>query len=177
MAMMAGLTIRPATPDDAAGYNAYRRRMADEPDNKITYWPGEYTRTTEEMQRLLAAMNGTQHILVAEVGGEIIGHCACGGSAKRALRHTVGLGIDIDRNYRHQGVGSALMQAMIDWARTNPVIRRIELDVFTHNLPAIHLYLKYGFEIEGRKRCAYFKERGYVDAYLMALILDDTDGI
>jgi RimJ/RimL family protein N-acetyltransferase len=177
MAMIEGLTIRSATPADAADYNAYRRRIADEPDNNITYWPGEYTRTIEEMQRLLAAMTGTQqHILIAEVHGEIIGHCACGGSTKRALRHAVGLGIDIDRHYRNQGVGTALMQAMIDWARANPAIRRIELDVFTHNLPAINLYLKFGFEIEGRKHMAYFKEGGYVDAYLMALILDGIDG-
>jgi RimJ/RimL family protein N-acetyltransferase len=64
---------------------------------------------------------------------------------------------------------------MMDWVQANPRLRRVELEVFTHNLTAIHLYLKHGFEIEGRKRCAYFKDGRYVDAYLMALVFDDEE--
>ena len=171
---MAEIKIRPARAADAASYNAYRRCIADEPDNGITYSPGEYTRTFEEdHERILSAItNDFQHILVAEADGEIIGHCSCGGAAKLALRHVVGLGIDVHRDYRNRGVGSALMQTMLDWAQANPLIRRVELDVMTHNLPAIHLYLKNGFEIEGFRKHAYFKDGRYVDAYLMALLFD-----
>jgi putative acetyltransferase len=46
------------------------------------------------------------------------------------------------------------------------------LDVFTHNHRAIGLYLKHGFVVEGLKRSSYFKYGQYVDAYLMALIMD-----
>ena len=131
----------------------------------------------EERERIESAIAAEdQHLLVAEANGEIVGQCKCMGIAKLALRHSVGLGIDVDRNYRNQGVGSALMQAMLAWVQANPRLRRVELEVFTHNLPAIHLYLKYGFEIEGRKRCAYFKDGRYVDAYLMALVFDDREG-
>jgi len=170
-------TIRPATGADATGYNIYRRRIADEPNNGISYSVGEYVRTVDEererIERAIAAED--QHLLIAEVNGEIVGQCKCAGTAKIALRHTVGLGIDVDRNYRNRGVGSALIQAMMAWVQANPRLRRVELEVFTHNLPAIHLYLKYGFEIEGRKRCAYFKDGRYVDAYLMALVFDDEE--
>jgi RimJ/RimL family protein N-acetyltransferase len=172
---MAEVTIRPAVAADAAAYNTYRRRIADEPNNGITYSPGEYTRTVEEdRQRILdSAAADTWHILVAVVNDEIVGHCSCGGANRLALRHIVSLGIDVAREYRNRGVGSALMRAMIDWAGANPAIRRVELDVFTHNLPAIHLYLKYGFEIEGRRKRAYFKDGRFVDAYTMALLFDD----
>ena len=172
---MVEITIRPALAADAPAYNAYRRRIADEPDNGISYSPGEYNRTVEEdRQRIEVALTADeQHILIAEVDGKLVGHCSCTGSTKRALRHNVGLGIDVDRDYRGQGVGSALMGAMMDWARANPMLQRVELEVFTHNLPAIHLYLKFGFEIEGRKKRSYFKEGRYVDSYLMALVFDE----
>ena len=172
---MADVLIRPAMAADAPAYNVYRREIADEPENGITYWPGEYWRTVEQdrehIERIIA--DEAQQILLAVANGDIVGQCGCGGSSKRALHHAVGLGIDVHRDYRHQGVGRALMQAMLDWARAHPAIRRVELDVFTHNLPAISLYLKFGFVVEGRKKHAYFKDGRYVDAYLMALLLED----
>lgn len=172
---MSEFTIRPITVEDAAAFNAYRRRIADEPDNFIGHSVGEYTRSVEEeRERILKALDDNeQQILLAEAQGEIIGQCTCrGASAVSAVRHVVGLGIDVDSRYRGKGVGSALMHEMIGWAKTNPIIRRVELDVFAHNRHAINLYLKCGFVIEGRKRAAYFKYGRFVDAYLMALMLD-----
>lgn len=86
------------------------------------------------------------------------------------MRHVVGLGIDIDQEYRNQGIGGALLTKMTDWAGQHPVIRRIELTVFVYNYRAIGLYLKHGFVIEGLNREAYFKSGRYVDAYSMALV-------
>ena len=47
-------------------------------------------------------------------------------------------------------------------------IRRVELDVYTDNLRAVHLYKKFGFEIEGVRRSLAFRDGEYVDAYHMA---------
>lgn len=172
---MSDVTIRPATVEDAASFNAHRRRIADEPDNGISWSPGEYTRPVAEVRERIRSIIATdnQYLLVAEADGEIVGQCSCFGSPKQALQHNAGLGIDVDKRYRGQGVGTSLMAAMLDWARANPIIQRIELEVHTHNLAAIHLYLKHGFEIEGRKQHAYFKDGRYVDAYLMAQVFDD----
>lgn len=171
---MTNVIIRPATPDDALALNAYRRQSADEPNNMLTYSAGEYTRTVDqERERIVSAStDDNQHMLVAEIDGKIVGHCVCvGRRAQGALRHTAGLGIDIHANYRGQGIGRALMQAMLAWARENPVIHRVELEVFTHNTRAIHLYLSLGFVVEGLQRQVYFKYGRFVDVYVMALLV------
>lgn len=172
--MHPNVIIREITIEDAASFNAHRRRIADEPDNGITYSVGEYVRTVEEEREMVlkAVTDPNQQIFVAVVDGEIVGGCTCRGGSLTAVRHVVGLGIDVAPEYRAHGVGNALMAAMVEWARPHPVIRRIELTVFIHNRRAINLYLKHGFVFEGVKKQAYFKYGQYVDAYAMALVFD-----
>lgn len=166
--------IRTITEQDAADFNAYRRRITNEPHNTVALSAGEYKRTVEEEQeRILSALqNPDQRILVAEVQGKIIGSCQCRGSASPPLRHAVSLGIDVDKAYRHQGIGSALMREMLNWARSHPIICRVELEVFVHNHAALAMYRRFGFVIEGTKKRAYFKYGQFIDAHLMALIFD-----
>ena len=54
------------------------------------------------------------------------------------------------------------MRLLIRWARANPTITRIELDVFATNRAAINLYLKHGFVVAGCRRQAYFTEGHYI---------------
>jgi GNAT superfamily N-acetyltransferase len=49
---------------------------------------------------------------------------------------------------RRAGVGGALVDAVIDWARSNGV-RRLLLDVADHNAAAIALYARKGFKPNG----------------------------
>ncbi len=51
-----------------------------------------------------------------------------------------------------------------NWLR----VERIELTVFADNAPAIAVYKKYGFEIEGTGRRYALRNGEYVDAYYMA---------
>ena len=47
-------------------------------------------------------------------------------------------------------------------------LQRLELTVFTDNEPAVRLYKKSGFEIEGTLRRHIFRAGKYVDVYSMA---------
>ena len=49
---------------------------------------------------------------------------------------------------RGQGVGEALIDAVVEWARVSGA-RRVLLDVGDHNQPAIALYARKGFEPNG----------------------------
>jgi len=51
-------------------------------------------------------------------------------------------------------------------------MERVELSVFASNLTAIHLYEKFKFEFEGRKRRARKLNGSYDDIIVMALIFD-----
>ena len=51
-------------------------------------------------------------------------------------------------------------------------LHRLELTVMIHNAPAIALYQKFGFQIEGTKRASLKVDGTYVDEYVMSLLLD-----
>jgi putative acetyltransferase len=63
-------------------------------------------------------------------------------------------------DWQGKGVGAAIMRAVIDLADKWLNLTRIELTVFTDNEPAIALYRKFGFEIEGTLRKYAFCEQG-----------------
>lgn len=172
---MPSYTIRPATLDDARSINAYRRRIAEEPNNMISYSPGEYYRTVEEererIEGLLAADNS--HLLVAVADNAIIGVCF-GLGGVRVGRYTTSIGMSVDRAWRDQGVGTALVEATIRWARQNPEVHRLDLEVFTQNQRAIHLYRKLGFQAEGVRKEACFKEGQFIDTLMMSMIFHDA---
>jgi putative acetyltransferase len=47
-------------------------------------------------------------------------------------------------------------------------LERLELEVYTDNEPAVRLYQKFGFAIEGTLARYAFRDGRYADAYLMA---------
>ncbi|MBN1680941.1 MAG: GNAT family N-acetyltransferase [Anaerolineae bacterium] len=105
--------------------------------------------------------------LAAEIDERVIGLIGLSqGSGRRA--HTAELGMMVHPDFQGQGVGTALMKAAINLAENWLNINRIELTVFTDNQPALALYEKYGFEIEGTLRDGAFRDGSYADLYLMA---------
>jgi ribosomal protein S18 acetylase RimI-like enzyme len=78
------------------------------------------------------------------------------------------LGLMVAASHRRQGIGSALLERTVEWARANGVAK-LELHVFAHNTPAIALYESFGFVQEGYRRRHYRRDGDYLDAILMAL--------
>ena len=86
--------------------------------------------------------------------------------------HVVYLGgLAIDPNFSGKGAGTAMMQAIIDYAQQNHFLR-IVLSVATHNEKAINLYKKMGFVHEGilKNYTHLKKEQKFIDEYLMAYL-------
>jgi len=105
--------------------------------------------------------------VVAVAGGQIIGMLHV-----EASRHGFGdLGMLVHRDWRGRGVGSALVQAAIDWARGHG-LHKLRLEVFAQNTAAIALYRKYGFAEEGRRARQYRRASGELwDTIMMGLLL------
>ena len=108
------------------------------------------------------------HILGAEADGRVVGMLGLHGHIGPRTRHAAGIGMSVHEDYQGRGVGTALMAAMIDLADGWLNLHRIELQVYTDNAPAIHLYEKFGFVVEGTLRDYVFREGVYVDALAMA---------
>ena len=66
------------------------------------------------------------------------------------------------------GVGTALMQAAVDMADHWLDLLRLELGVFVDNEPAVRLYQRFGFVIEGTLTRYAFRAGTYADVYAMA---------
>jgi RimJ/RimL family protein N-acetyltransferase len=104
---------------------------------------------------------------VAVAGNEIVGllHVEATGFGFGEL----GMLVALDR--RGQGVGSALVEAAIGWAREHG-LHKLSLSVFTHNEAAIALYRKFGFVEEGRRVKHFRRANGELwDSFEMGLLL------
>ncbi len=81
------------------------------------------------------------------------------------------LGMGVDPRHRRGGVGSALLQACIDWARERGA-HKIALQVWPQNAAAIALYEKFGFVREGYLRSHWRRKNDELwDAIVMGLLL------
>lgn len=83
-------------------------------------------------------------------------------------RHAMTLGIAVLPEFQGQGVGRALMQALIDYADRWAHALRIELTVFADNQRAIRLYEAMGFSHEGRHTGYALRDGHYADVLSMA---------
>lgn len=166
------MIIREAKPTDAEQLIAYVQRLSEEPDSNIELSPGEFTLSIAEEEEILTnyALSENSIYLVAELEGKIIGSLNCKGSRRQAIRHVVTLGMSVDQAWRGKGIGGELVANAIQWAKGTGMVSRIELFVFERNEVAIHLYRKYGFEVEGRRRRAIYRDGKYLDDLIMALL-------
>jgi putative acetyltransferase len=107
--------------------------------------------------------------LVAVVDGELVGGLDIYTYPnKPRRRHAASIGMSVRDDFQGQGVGTALMQAATDMADNWLNILRLELDVFTDNEPAVRLYKKCGFVIEGTLRQYAYRAGQLVDVFEMA---------
>ena len=108
-------------------------------------------------------------MLVVEQEGRIIGNGGLDRSPGRRA-HAAGLGMGVHDDYRGRGIGARLLRELLAMADDWLNLKRIELTVYTDNAPAIALYERSGFAIEGTHRAYAFRAGSFVDAYAMARI-------
>lgn len=171
---MSAITVREATPADAAALLAHLKALVAEPGINIPLAPDEITTTLEQEKGLLADIADSPHaiMLVAIAGGGIVGELSLKAiSSRRAVKHVATLGMSVKQEWRHQGVGRALLADAIAWA-PSAGIKRIELYVYCRNTPAIALYEKFGFAIEGRRKNFIREGDAYLDDFVMGRWLE-----
>src|SRR5690606_30706041 len=167
------ITVREATPSDAAALLAHLKALAAEPGINIPLAPDEITMTLEQEKALLAdiAESPRAIMLVAEADGALVGELSLKAiSPRRAVRHVATLGMSVAQAWRGKGVGRALLTDALAWAPTAE-ITRVELYVYARNAAAIALYERFGFALEGRRRSFIREGDTYLDDLVMAKLL------
>jgi L-phenylalanine/L-methionine N-acetyltransferase len=164
---MSAITVRRARVSDAAAYARIMShpevmpQLLQLPFNDEEMWKA---RLADFLSPGKADLS-----LVAELDGEVVGNAGLhpAGPALRR-RHAMGLGMAVHPQAQGRGVGSALMQALCDYADRWAQVLRLELTVYTDNERAIALYRKFGFEHEGTHRAYALRDGVYVDVHAMA---------
>ena len=157
-------TIRRAEPEDYksmyqifAGPKAFRGTL-QLPFPSAELWRKRLAEPPEGMFNLLAC-----------VENDIIGHLGLHTFPNHPRRRHVGqIGMAVRDDWHGKGAGSALMEAAVDLANQWLNLTRLELDVYTDNEPAIRLYKKFGFVIEGTLINYAYRDGQFVDTYTMA---------
>jgi RimJ/RimL family protein N-acetyltransferase len=164
------MIVRRAGPDDAEGLTELGEAVGSEPEGWLVTTNG--WRNVSDERRYLRAIRRYPNaaVFVAADGGLIVGRLSIARDQHPASRHVADLGIMVAASHRRQGVGTALLQAAVEWARKADV-HKLELHVFPHNTGAIKLYEKFGFVQEGYRRAHYRRGDQFTDAILMAYML------
>lgn len=161
------VTVRRATLDDLDELIALRVEVARE-----GVWIGAELPLDEEGDRAkftATIEDGEDAVMfVAVLDGAIVGNLG--------LINPVGianLGMNVAAGHRGEGIGVALMEAAIEWARSVGA-HKIDLDLWPWNHRARALYERFGFVEEGYRRRHWRRKDGSLwDAVTMGLVLDD----
>ena len=169
---MGDVTIRPATPDDAAGIcTIYNQGIED----RIATLETEL-RTPAERRQWLAARGPRHPVFVAETAPASDGAAVVGWSSlnvynpREAYRHVADFSVYIERGWRGRGVGRRLLTHLIERARELEY-HKMMLSTFSFNEFGVALYERMGFAKVG-----VFHEMGqlagrWVDTLIMEKLL------
>lgn len=107
---------------------------------------------------------------VALNGEDVIGWCDISPMRFEGFTHSGRLGMGVHASFRRLGIGTRLIEQTISKAKEKG-LERIELEVLASNTPALKLYEKMGFVVEGIKRKARKLDGSYDDLVEMVLFI------
>lgn len=89
------------------------------------------------------------------------------------LHQSIRIGADVMPKLRGRGYGTRIYEAMVGWCFDQLNIHRIWLLVIDTNERAQALYVKAGFQIEGKMRQAIWRDGTWRDYIMMSLLKED----
>lgn len=123
--------------------------------------------SAEETRKWLEKPSEGRVQIVAVLDGKIVGTANL--TRQQGRRGHVGsIGLCVHDDFHGRGIGASLLAALIDTADNWLNLRRLELTVFVDNAPAVRLYKRFGFTVEGTRRADAFRDGAFVDAFAMA---------
>lgn len=166
------LLIKIAEEKDAAEIVDMFNVLGGETDN-LTFEHNDYYYSENQEKVFINLMKERKNSLfiIAIIDNKIVGNLTFATMQRVRLIHRGEMGISILKDYWGIGVGSALIEYLLAWVEFNGVIKKIELQVRQDNISAVELYIKWGFEIEGKIARGMNVKDNYYDLYYMGKII------
>lgn len=165
---MTDYRVRPATAADA---DAIRRIYNQGIEDRVATLETEL-RTPEERRQWLLSRSPRHRVIVAEDDG---GQVAAWGSLnvfnpRDAYRFVVDFSVYVERDWRGQGAGSAILARLVELAREQG-FHKMVLSAFPTNKGGVALYEKFGFRTVGIYREQGLLDGRWVDTIVMEKLL------
>jgi putative acetyltransferase len=160
--MSSDIVVRAAEPPDVAA-------ITEVMNQPRAYWgtlQWPYHSVALREAKFTVDRNNVQ--LVGLIDGKVVGNIGLHREIAHRRAHCASIGMAVHDAYAGRGVGSALMQAVVDLAERWWNIKRLELSVYADNPRAIALYERFGFQREGLHRAYAWRDGEYVDSLAMA---------
>ena len=130
--------------------------------------PGEYTFTVNDerkfIRRVLKSSNEFMGVVIYDE--ELVGSFGFRSNHLRRITHRGSLGMSVRKDFNNLGIGSLMMKHVVEQAKEMNKLK-LELEVRADNLSAVHLYEKFGFNLEGTVKKGFFVDDKYVDLLIM----------
>lgn len=151
-------------------------------EKSLIQWCGpvfEYPLTVSQLEPWFIETeteNPSRLIFKASIDGNIAGICELG-AIDRKFRTASICRVFIKPEYRSLKLAEKLISRTINHAFEVLNIRRLELNVYSFNTPAIICYMRLGFVKEGMKRKVTQYKDEFWDGYVYGLLLEEWKGI
>ena len=157
---------------DAALIIDYVNIIAGESEN-ITFGPGEFIMAVEDEEKFIESTSKSDNntFVVSYIGDEVVALADMHAGKRPRIKHSGELGISVLKKYWRMGIGLAMMQYIIDWAK-NAGLRKLNLRVREDNYGAIDLYRKIGFVNHGVITREFLIRGEFISTIFMGLELD-----
>ena len=167
------LIIRKAILEDGVKMAHYKSGIGGESDF-FTFGENEVDRFPEKEQQSIEAVNNKSNSLIAAalLDEEIVGSIVFKGGERIKTYHLGEMGIGIRRDFWGLGIGTFLLEYLIQWAKETGIVRKINLRVRTDNERALKLYRNHGFKEEGILTRDFCIDGRFYDSISMGLLID-----
>lgn len=167
-------TLRNPTAADAENIIKHMAVTSDQTDYMMRYGDEVTVEEWEEAEYLsLIEQSSNAAMICAIVEGRLVANGGFNCVADRAkCRHRAEFGISIRRAFWGLGIGTAILEGVIELAK-QAGYEQLELEVVSTNKRGLALYEKMGFEKCGTKPRAFkLRDGRYLDFTAMVLPLD-----
>jgi len=166
------LILRRSTVEDAERIIEYVNIVGGE-SNNLLFGKDEFHLTVEEEKEHIKRMNNDSNslMILGIIDDNIVSLAQITSSNRKRIAHNSEVSISVKKDYWRNGIGSAVMEEIIRFAREGGVIKNISLGVRASNINAIKMYEELGFVKVGLHK-NYFNINGnFDDEILMDLYI------
>ncbi|MEW8995533.1 GNAT family N-acetyltransferase [Clostridium sp.] len=167
------LLLRRPKEEDAEAMIEYLNIVGGESDN-LLFGKNEFRLTVEQEREHINNVNINDNalMLLGIIDNQIVSVSQVSAPNRKRIAHNSELAISVKKEYWSMGIGTTVMEVLIDFAKNHETIKTISLGVKASNKKAQHLYEKLGFEKVGVHRNFFNIDGNYDDEILMDLYIN-----